>query len=59
MKLDKELKERIDRYFDEISANELYSILTEKYHFKNKDNNIIVVNEGKYLRRKDISFSIG
>ena len=32
MKLTKELKERIDKYFEQISADELYKILTKKYH---------------------------
>lgn len=32
MKLTKELKSRIDSYFDNISAEELYDILTNKYH---------------------------
>lgn len=54
MKLDKELKERIDRYFDEISADELYSVLTEKYHFESKDNDMVIVNNGKYLCREDM-----
>lgn len=49
MKLNKELKNRIDRYFDEISADELYSILTEKYNFTDQDNETVIVNDGKYL----------
>ena len=44
MKLDKELKDRIDRYFDNISATDLYTILTRKYNFPEKGNDIIVVN---------------
>ena len=33
MKFDKQLKDKIDSYFDSISADELYAILTEKYNF--------------------------
>lgn len=34
MKLSKELKERIDNYFDNISAEELYEIAIKKYRFQ-------------------------
>lgn len=54
MKLNKALKERIDRYFNEISANELYSILTEKYNFVNNDNDTVIVDNGKYVCKTDI-----
>ncbi len=37
MKLTTELKNRIDRYFEKISADELYAILTTKYHLKDID----------------------
>lgn len=43
MKLDKELKEKIDRYFDNISAENLYSILTEKYNFVDTDSDTVIV----------------
>lgn len=33
MKLDEKIKKQIDSYFDNISAKELYSILTLKYNF--------------------------
>ena len=33
MKLTKELKERIDNYFDNISAKELFEISVNKYNF--------------------------
>lgn len=33
MKLTKELKEKIDRYFDNISAEELYNLAVNKYGF--------------------------
>ena len=33
MKLDKKLKERIDNYFDNISAEELFGIAVTKYKF--------------------------
>lgn len=32
MKLTNELKSKIDSYFDNISAEELYDVLTNKYH---------------------------
>lgn len=33
MKLTAELKDRIDRYFEQISANKLYELLVNKYKF--------------------------
>ena len=33
MKLNALLKSKIDKYFDNISPEELYSVLTEKYNF--------------------------
>jgi len=33
MKLSNELKSHIDKYFVSISAEELYNVLTNKYHF--------------------------
>jgi len=33
MKLDEKLKQKIDSYFENISADELYNILTKKYGF--------------------------
>jgi hypothetical protein len=33
MKLSKEIKEKIDIYFDNISASELFEIATKKYGF--------------------------
>ncbi len=35
MKLTKNLKSKIDRYFENISAKELYETLTNKFHFPN------------------------
>lgn len=46
MKLDKNLKEIIDQYFAEISAEELFHILTNKYNFK-EDNNTFI-SKGEY-----------
>ena len=37
MKLTAELKERIDRYFEQIAADELYTILTTQYHLQEID----------------------
>lgn len=54
MKLDKELKEKIDRYFDNISAENLYSILTEKYNFVDNDSDTVIVNNGKYSCMEDM-----
>lgn len=36
MKLDKKLKDKIDKYFQNIDPNELYRILVKKYKFKEK-----------------------
>lgn len=52
MKLDKELKDKIDRYFDNISATELYSILKEKYKFQEKDSSDSLMGNDKYLYKK-------
>lgn len=54
MKLDKELKEKIDRYFDNISADELYSILIEKYNFVDTDSDTVIVDNGKYSCKEDM-----
>ncbi len=51
MKLNKNLKERIDNYFAGISAEELYSILTDKYDFTNVD--AVFVDEGEYPNMSD------
>jgi hypothetical protein len=40
MKLTKNLKSKIDRYFENISAKELYKILTNKFHFPNTDKEV-------------------
>ncbi len=53
MKLDEKLKERIDKYFNEISAEELYYILTEKYKFPENSDQTVSVNCDKYLRKED------
>lgn len=52
MKLDKELKEKIDRYFDNISATELYTLLKEKYNFPEDDKNVIIIND-EYISKED------
>ena len=46
MKLDKNTKEIIDKYFAEISAEELYSILTNQYGFEKDET--VVVSDGLY-----------
>ena len=53
MKLDNNLKERIDKYFAEISAEELYYILTDKYNLTNGDE--ILINKGKFQNINDTS----
>lgn len=35
MKLNKEIKDRIDNYFESISAEELYELSIKKYRFPN------------------------
>jgi len=42
MKLTKNLKSKIDKYFENISAEELYNILTNKFHFPNTDKETIL-----------------
>jgi hypothetical protein len=37
MKLTKELKERIDNYFNNISAEELYDLAVTKYSFEEEE----------------------
>lgn len=51
MKLDNNLKERIDKYFAEISAEELYYILTDKYNLTNGDE--ILINKGEFQNIND------
>lgn len=36
MKLDKKLKDKIDKYFKNIDSNKLYRISIKKYKFKEK-----------------------
>lgn len=55
MKLDKDLKEKIDRYFDNISADELYGILTGKYNFPEEGINMLVVKDGYPCQEDEIS----
>lgn len=38
MKFTKEIKKKIDKYFDNISGEDLYKLLTEKYHLKDNNN---------------------
>lgn len=38
MKLTKELKEKIDNYFDNISPEELYDLAVTKYSFEEEEN---------------------
>lgn len=52
MKLDKELKEKIDRYFDNISASDLYTLLKEKYNFPEDDKNVVIIND-EYISKED------
>lgn len=52
MKLDKELKEKIDGYFDNISASELYTLLKEKYNFPEDDKNVVITND-EYISKAD------
>ena len=40
MKLTENLKSKIDRYFENISAKELYDVLTNKFHFPNTDKEV-------------------
>ena len=44
MKLSKELKEKIDTYFDTISAKDLFEIAKKKYGFT--ESNIELENQG-------------
>lgn len=51
MKLDNNLKERIDQYFAGMSAEDLYCILTDKYNFIKDD--VLLVSEGEYQNMND------
>ncbi len=46
MKLTNELKSRIDSFFDYISAEELYDVLTNKYHLPDADE---IFEDGEYV----------
>ncbi len=46
MKLTNELKDQIDNYFDSISVEELYNVLTNKYHLP-EDGDIF--DEGEFF----------
>lgn len=50
MKLDKDLKDRIDKYFEIVSAIDLYNILTQKYKFKSINESI--VTNGLYINEE-------
>lgn len=54
MKLDKEIRAKIDKYFDNISADELYYLLTNKYNFIDKTKNSRVIINNQYFCNKDI-----
>lgn len=58
MKLNKNLKERIDNYFDNISAEELFSIAVTKYKFTEVNIDIVempfeVADISKYYSDKN------
>ena len=65
MKLTEEIKSKIDNYFDNISAQELYEVAVSKYGFKenidfNIDNQSFDVLESSfYTPKSDISIDIG
>ena len=46
MKLTNELKSKIDSYFDNISAEELYDVLTNKYHLPDAGD---IFDQGEYV----------
>lgn len=46
MKLTNELKSKIDSYFDNISADELFDVLTQKYHLPDADD---IFDYGEYV----------
>ncbi len=46
MKLTNELKTKIDSYFDNISAEEFYDVLTQKYHLPDADD---IFDYGEYV----------
>lgn len=53
MKLTKELKSQIDSYFDQISAAELYDVLTYRYHMPDIDD---IFNQGEYISYSSCNF---
>ena len=50
MKLDECLEEQINKYFDNISAEELYATLKEKYDFEDDDTLLAQDSENVYQR---------
>lgn len=46
MKLNKEIKDRIDKYFENITAEELFDLAVKKYGFK--INNDIYINNQSF-----------
>ncbi|MFA8300667.1 MAG: hypothetical protein ACEPOV_10930 [Hyphomicrobiales bacterium] len=62
MKLDKDIKARIDNYFSKISAEELLKISTEKYGFelvddlKIKDKYVSNIETKKYSKQEFQAF---
>ena len=62
MKLTKELKEKIDKYFANITPAELYDISVKKYGFVENTNfeidnqSFATLNVGKYVSNVDNSY---
>ena len=65
MKLTEEIKNKIDSYFDNISAQELYEIAVSKYGFEENidfdiDNQSFdVIEKSFYISNSDLSIDLG
>ena len=64
MKLTKELKERIDKYFANVTPAELYDISVNKYKFIENTNleidnqSFVTLNVDKYVSNVDNSYDL-
>ena len=55
MKLTEVLKSQIDSYFDQISADELYNVLTHKYHLPDADD---IYDQGEYFSYPSFNYDV-
>lgn len=55
MKLTNELKSQIDSYFDQISAEQLYDVLSFRYHMPDADD---IFDQGEYISYSSNNFGV-